>query len=628
MGNQVGKLLGRYEIVAEVGRGAMGSVFKARDPKIDRIVAIKTVLLHQSVIHEQEEFRRRFFVEAQAAGRLLHPGIVAVFDVGEEPGTSNPYIVMEYIEGQTLREVLANNGKKLPLNDALRIAQELAEALDYAHAQGVVHRDIKPANILITKDGQAKISDFGIAQLDLTHMTLPGRVLGTPAYMSPEQLEGEQVDGRSDLFSLGAILYTALTGYRPFQGNSATTVCFKVANRDPLQATSLAPELPHELDAVIARALQKNPAERYQRGKEFAEGIRKLRERAPAGQGTTLWFSSSADGRTWLDGKGKREGVLSEAPAHAAQVKVVRTKNAPPLLQAVPRKSSNFGTMFSSWQVQAAIGIPLFVAAIVVSLFAWREIRAHDPLARNSVGTADRTRGTGSVQNLQNQASGAAAGDIIDSHTAVDQAHSQDRLAAAIAGDAILPTPAAPSASSLPSGITKGSSSGKPRKSHSPGSKVDADVASKSVAATAKNGANAGASSTAGKGSGKPSEVETQPVVKSVAAVADSNVQIQIENHFSDAILKIWIDENLAYAHPLHDGRKKRLLLLGGGSKETLTLPVSSGQHALRIEVRSAGEQFDETKTVTGEFLTGGERNLAISFDKHTKEMRVTLGNE
>ncbi len=287
----VGKILGRYEIVAEQGRGAMGAVYKARDPKIDRFVAIKTILLHQIEAEEQREFRARFFVEAQAAGRLLHPGIVAVFDVGEDPETSDPYIVMEYIEGQTLQDLLSENGKKLPLNDALRITLEIAEALDYAHAQGVVHRDIKPANILITKEGQAKIGDFGIAQLDLTHMTVPGRVIGTPAYMSPEQLEGRQVDGRSDLFSLGAILYSAVTGFSPFQGNNATAVCFQVANRDPLEATALDPELPAELDTVIARALAKDPAARYQRGLEFAQDVRKLRDAAVGcWQGQTLVF--------------------------------------------------------------------------------------------------------------------------------------------------------------------------------------------------------------------------------------------------------------------------------------------------------------------------------------------------
>src|SRR5437667_7850930 len=237
-----GKLLGRYEIVAELGHGAMGVVYKARDPKIDRFVAIKTTSMAGATPEEQREFRSRFFVEAQAAGRLLHPGIVTVFDVGEEPESNNPYIVMEYIEGQTLRELLSARSEKLPLDAALQITEEVAEALDYAHAQGVVHRDIKPENILVTKEGAAKVSDFGIAQLDVSRMTLAGRAIGTPAYMSPEQLEGKPVDGRSDLFSLGALLYTLLTGFSPFQGSSAITVCFKVANRDPLHATVLAPE--------------------------------------------------------------------------------------------------------------------------------------------------------------------------------------------------------------------------------------------------------------------------------------------------------------------------------------------------------------------------------------------------
>jgi serine/threonine protein kinase len=621
MGSPRGKNLGRYEIVAEIGRGAMGSVYKARDPKIDRFVAIKTVLLHQSVIHEQQEFRRRFFIEAQAAGRLLHPGIVAVFDVGEDPETSDPYIVMEYIEGQTLRELLATNDKKLPVNDALRITQELAEALDYAHAQGVVHRDIKPANILITKEGQAKISDFGIAQLDLSHMTLPGRVLGTPAYMSPEQLEGEQVDGRSDLFSLGAILYTALTGYRPFQGNSATTVCFKVANREPLQATSLAPELPHELDALINRALAKNPAERYQRGKEFAEDLRKLRERAPARKATTLWFSPPGGGRTWIDGKAKRE-ASSGLPAKVQPAKAASVKSMPPPLRAVPRVGSGFGSILSTWQAQTAIGVPLFAAAIVVSLFAWREIHVQNAARRNVAENAVRASGAGSAQtNIQKRAGAADAIDAASSERS-DLAHSQDGVAGQIA-----------SADSPAGDISKNNSKTlapkRTRPSSGPGvARTGANPVSKSVATGPKSGKSTGALSASQTG-GKTNVDATQPAVvtAAVAAVADSNVQIQIENRFSDAMLKIWIDEKLAYAHPLHD-RKKRLLLLGGGNKETLTLPVCAGTHAVRVEVRSAGEQYDETKTVDGEFLSGGERSLSVSFDKHSKEMRVTLANQ
>jgi len=272
---------GRYEVVGELGRGAMGIVYKARDPQIDRLVALKTVSLRGQEPDEETEFRHRFLNEAQAAGRLHHAGIVAIFDVGEDPETRDPFIVLEYVAGEALNRLLARE-KKLPLPQALQFAQEIAEALDYAHAQGVVHRDIKPGNILITESGHAKIADFGIAKLNLAHFTLPGRVLGTPAYMAPEQLSGEGVDGRSDLFSLGVILYAMATGHSPFQGNSATTVCFKVANREPVHATALNLELPRELDHIITRAMAKDPAQRYQSGEKLAHDLHQLRVQSEA----------------------------------------------------------------------------------------------------------------------------------------------------------------------------------------------------------------------------------------------------------------------------------------------------------------------------------------------------------
>lgn len=280
------KRFGRYEIVAELGRGAMGVVYKALDPQIGRTVAVKTVSLSGQEPDEEKEFRLRFNHEAQAAGRLHHPGIVAIFDVGENPENGDPYIVLEYVAGESLNRILSRE-KKLPLDRALQLVEEVAEALDYAHAQGVIHRDIKPGNILINEDGHAKIADFGIAKLNLAHFTLPGKVLGTPAYMSPEQLSGEGVDGRSDLFSLGVILYAIVTGHSPFQGDSATTVCFKVANREPVSASALDMTLPQELDEVIARAMAKNPEERYQRGAELAEDVRQVQQMFKPGSTTT-----------------------------------------------------------------------------------------------------------------------------------------------------------------------------------------------------------------------------------------------------------------------------------------------------------------------------------------------------
>src|ERR1700758_5471343 len=296
------KRFGRYEIVAELGRGAMGVGYQARDPQIDRMVAVKTISLWGQEAEEEIEFRLRFMNEAQAAGRLHHPGIVSVFDVGENPENQDPYIVLEYVPGETLNRILARE-RKLPLAKALKLAEELADALDYAHAQGVIHRDIKPANILITEDGHAKIADFGIAKLNLAHFTLPGRVLGTPAYMAPEQLSGEGCDGRSDLFSLGVILYVMTTGMSPFQGDSATTVCFKAANREPVAASALDLNLPPQLDAIISRAIAKDPKQRYQSGSAFAGDLRQLQRNRPGSTTSSLQAVIASGTRSVSTGK-------------------------------------------------------------------------------------------------------------------------------------------------------------------------------------------------------------------------------------------------------------------------------------------------------------------------------------
>jgi eukaryotic-like serine/threonine-protein kinase len=278
MATPIGTLLGRYQIKAEIGRGAMGVVYRARDPRIDRTVAIKTVSLAGLEQHAEHEFRERFVVEARAAGRLSHPGIVTVFDVAEDEQSHTPYLVMEYIEGKSLDQVLSREARRLSLSNALRLAQEIAEALHYAHSQGVIHRDIKPANILVTGEGHAKIADFGVAKLNQTQMTMQGQVLGSPAYMAPEQLSDEGVDARSDLFSLGVVLYFMLTGQKPFQGNSIATVCFRLANHEPLPVATYDMSFPPELDLIVSRAIAKDPARRYQSGEEMARDLQQLRE--------------------------------------------------------------------------------------------------------------------------------------------------------------------------------------------------------------------------------------------------------------------------------------------------------------------------------------------------------------
>lgn len=270
--------LGRYEIVAELGRGAMGAVFRARDPRIDRTVAIKTIAVPAGAATDFEHYRQRFFREAQAAGRLSHPGIVTIYDVGEDEAAHTPFIVMECVEGKSLdRLVAASPSGALPRASAMELVRHIAEALDYAHGQGIVHRDIKPANIMVTAAGQPKIADFGIAKLALAETTLPGQVVGTPAYMSPEQLNGKVVDGRSDLFSLGVIAYWLLTGVKPFDGDTLTEICVQVVTKDPAPPSQLAPGISQDHDYVLGRALAKDPALRYQRGSEFAADLEDLR---------------------------------------------------------------------------------------------------------------------------------------------------------------------------------------------------------------------------------------------------------------------------------------------------------------------------------------------------------------
>ena len=275
METRIGKLLDRYEIDAELGHGAMGVVYRARDPKLDRTVAIKTVSLSTLDTEAEQEYRKRFVVEAQAAGRLSHPGIVTIFDVREEP---EPFLVMEYVEGHSLQKLVSEERRTLPLSTTLRLVQEVAEALHYAHSQGVVHRDIKPANILVTPDGHPKIADFGVAKLNQTDLTLPGQILGSPAFMAPEQLTEEKTDARSDLFSLGVILYYMLTGHRPFQGNSTTTVCFKLINHEPVPVSAFETKFSPELDGIVSRAMAKDPAQRYQSGMAMASDLQALRE--------------------------------------------------------------------------------------------------------------------------------------------------------------------------------------------------------------------------------------------------------------------------------------------------------------------------------------------------------------
>src|SRR3989449_7979217 len=261
--------IGKYEIRREIGRGAMGVVYEGYDPSIKRVVALKTIRSEQLAGEDPSAVIARFRREAQAAGRLNHPNIVSIYDFGEDGGIW--YIAMEFVQGRELKECFETN-ERFKIADIVRIMSQIMNALDYSHRQGVIHRDVKPANIFLLADGSVKVADFSIAHIESSNLTQVGTVMGTPSYMSPEQIMGLPVDGRSDLFSAGVVLYQFLTGERPFAG-SATTTMQKVLKEDPLPPSSINIQVLPVMDAVVRKALAKNADERYQKAQEFADAI-------------------------------------------------------------------------------------------------------------------------------------------------------------------------------------------------------------------------------------------------------------------------------------------------------------------------------------------------------------------
>jgi eukaryotic-like serine/threonine-protein kinase len=338
--------LGKYEIRRTLGKGAMGIVYEGFDPVIERTVAIKTILPSQLNGAEFVGVMARFKREAQAAGRLNHPGIVAIYDYGEEvaqdigeedatmmaPKAQAPqervaYIAMEFIKGRELRDYF-EKGERFPMAEVVRIMTEMLDALDHAHSHGVVHRDMKPANLILLENGRVKVADFGIARVEASELTQTGTVLGTPTYMSPEQFMGHPVDGRSDLFSCGVILYQLLTGEKPFTGESTTTIMYKVLREEPVPPSQLNLSLAPALDAVMKKALAKNPAERFQSGHEFAQAL----QAAVAAPGTIAQPAPVAAAAIPVINM----GPLQDPPSAAAPAKSATPVPAPANSRHVP----------------------------------------------------------------------------------------------------------------------------------------------------------------------------------------------------------------------------------------------------------------------------------------------------
>jgi len=319
--------IGRYEIRQELGRGMMGIVYLADDTVLGRPVALKTIqLAFVTSGTDRESFEKRFLGEARVAARLAHPGIVVVHDVGRDPDSGTLYIALEYLRGSTLAQVTAS-GAPLDWREALRITARLARALHHAHAAGVIHRDVKPANVMLLPSGEVKVMDFGIAKVPQQDLTATGQFFGTPLYMSPEQARGDPVDGRSDLFALGAIAYRLLTGRAAFGAENVTAILSRVLTENPPAPSTLVPQVPPGADYVVARALSKSPADRYPDGETLAEDVDDILEgRAPRHR--KGWAASARGQGTMVSRPVKEDdSLLPELvpiPAEAAPPRVAR----------------------------------------------------------------------------------------------------------------------------------------------------------------------------------------------------------------------------------------------------------------------------------------------------------------
>ena len=379
---------GRYEIVGELGRGAMGIVYKAVDPVIGRTVAVKTIRLSEEGTGlSRPELLTRFQTEARAAGLLTHPNIVVVFDAGEEDGLY--YITMELVEGKSLQALL-DGGHAFPLPRTLRIMEQTCSALQFAHERNVVHRDIKPANLMLTPDDTVKITDFGTAKiLQFGTMQQTSHVMGTPSYMSPEQVKGRAVDGRSDIFSLGVMLYEMITGEKPFPGQNITTVIYKIVNEDPVPPRQVDPSLHAGISAVVMRALAKEPEHRYQSCREMLEDLKNYRALGTGGgnPNSTMVVGGGSPAATVISGNIGGRGLTGEdqtvvatarslsartaSPGHTPLVR--RTGTIQPTAEP-PKKKNVVGTIFAALFL---LGVIVYGANKIKPVFeAARELHA------------------------------------------------------------------------------------------------------------------------------------------------------------------------------------------------------------------------------------------------------------
>jgi serine/threonine protein kinase len=609
--------IGRYQIVGELGAGAMSRVYLAHDPNLDRQIALKVVLKGWTLdTREQAELESRFLLEARAVGKLSHPGIVRVYDAASDQQTGLPYIAMEWVQGRSLRSHLEEKGR-LSGARTMEILAQVARALDYAHSNGRVHRDIKPSNILIEKEGRPKVSDFGVAKIMTETHTTSGHVLGTPAYMSPEQVRDEPLDGRSDLFSLGAVLYQCLTGNLPFPGDSLVQVVYKILKVDPRPMQLPNTPAVKQLVAITERALQKDAGSRYQTGEEFAQALAEVQEllegessddleasapetrtrsreilQFPKAVAATAALQSSAGySQTMRLGPARREisrPVTRQVESvHATAAIQHQETHAPP-----PERR-----LWGAWLARTALAIALLAGLswLAVASFERRETSNQD-IARQIIvpAAADRFQ----------------PDDLVISRPV-------ESLPETLPVEATRELPAAEKATP-PAGqenVSARQRSFAPARNLEPGSVEDPEPTFAPVTLFSQPLSDSLPSSS------EPEVVLQESVLATSGTPSVSVVELHYRHKNEKAHLSVLLDGDIVWSEALK--RPINPVAWAKGKDVMAIVPVPEGQHSLEVRVSVPADGLETSRTIRSHFTAGSQRVLKATLNRKSSDLRL-----
>jgi hypothetical protein len=593
--DQLPARIGRYEIQKELGRGAMGVVYQALDPALGRIIALKTVRLTFAFSEQQRAtFEQRFLTEARVAAQLQHPGIVVVHDIGRDAATGLLYIALEFLVGETISDLIAS-GRRLEWREVLRIVARVAEALHHAHMHGVVHRDVKPANIMLLRSGAPKIMDFGIAKIEASTLTSPGELFGTPLYMSPEQAQGEAVDARSDLFSLGSIAYTLLTGEAAFKAPNVPNILARVLHFEPTPPSESGEGIPEDVDYVVARAMAKAPEQRYASGRDMTEDIEDVcAGRTPRHRGN--WRMPERGNATMVAARGVERAGKAQTPDLAAEL--VPADLTPP--RAKRRRRLPLAEL-SLLLLAAAAGL-LYVRVDPSALGFWESVWRQVSGPQTSTVAAPSQTPEAAPRPTPDPAPGSGSspappttGDAGATPTpeGAPSVEPPTAMSPEVAASAI-PTSAAP-ATPTPQSVT----APQPEASAAPAAEATPSPRPASAAS--------------------PPKARPTPTPGNPAATA--RLRVDFEHRLKSGVLRVWVDERLVLNEKLDARVTQKILMfeVRKGHVQQL-LRLVPGAHEIRVLVRWGSSS--DSERITGVFAPNATRRLEVRVSQGKLSLR------